>query len=73
MKTAQDKSHFFLTRVNFLEHFIEGKTITPLKFQKNPNLKIQPPTNTKKIQKFLGMLSFLSKHFYKMQLLLRPF
>ena len=28
---------------------------------------------TKKIQEFLGMLNFLSKYVYKMQLYLRPF
>ena len=35
--------------------------------------KLQPPTNKKKIQEFLGMLNFLSKYVYKMQLYLRPF
>ena len=35
--------------------------------------KLQPPTNKTKIQEFLGMLNFLSKYVYKMQLLLRPF
>ena len=31
LKAAPDKSHFFLTRVKFLGHNIERKTITPLK------------------------------------------
>ena len=31
MKAAPDKSYFFLTRVKFLQHIIEGNTITPLK------------------------------------------
>ena len=31
MKAAPDKSHFFLTRVNFLGLIIEGNTITQLK------------------------------------------
>ena len=35
--------------------------------------KLQPPTNKKKIQEFLGMLNFLSQYVYKLQLYLRPF
>ena len=31
MKAAPDKSHFFLTRVKFLEHIIQRNTITPTK------------------------------------------
>ena len=31
MEAAPDKSHFFVTRVKFLGHFIEKNTITPLK------------------------------------------
>ena len=30
MKTALEKSYFFFTRVKFLAHFFEGKTITQL-------------------------------------------
>ena len=73
LKAAPDKSHFFLTRVKFLGHNIERKTITPLKSRIDAIQKLQPPTNIKKIQEFLGMLNFLSKHVYKMQLYLRPF
>ena len=73
LKAAPDKSHFFLTRVKFLGHNIERKTITPLKSRIDAIQKLQPPTNKKKIQEFLGMLSFLSKYVYKMQLYLRPF
>ena len=68
-----DKSHFFLTRVKFLGHNIERKTTTPLKSRIDAIQKLQPPTNKKKIQEFLGMLNFLSKYVYKMQLYLRPF
>ena len=51
---------------------IERNTITPLSsridaIQNFNHLKI------KKIQEFLGMLHFLSKYVYKMQLYLRPF
>ena len=73
LKAAPDKSHFFLTRVKFLGHNIERNTITPLKSRIDAIQELQPPTNKKKIQEFLGMLNFLSKYVYKMQLYLRPF
>ena len=73
LKAAPDKSHFFLTRVKFLGHNIELNTITPLKSRIDAIQKLQPPTNKKKIQEILGMLNFLSKYVYKMQLYLRPF
>ena len=52
---------------------MERKTITPLKSRIDAIQKLQPPTNKKKIQEFLGMFNFLSKYVYKMQLYLRPF
>ena len=73
LKAAPDKSNFFLTRVKFLGHNIERNTITPLKSRIDAIRKLQPPTNKKKIQEFLGMLNFLSKYVYKMQFYLRPF
>ena len=73
MKAAPDKSHFFLTRVKFIGHFIENNTITPLKSRIHAIQKLQPPANKKKIKEFLGMLNFLSKYVYKMQLYLGPF
>ena len=73
MKAAPDKSHFFLTRVKFLGHIIERNTIIPLKSRIHAIQKLQPPTNKKKIQELLGMLNFLSRYVYKMQLCLRPF
>ena len=60
MKVAPDKSHFFLTRVKFLGHIIKRNTLTPLKSRIDAIQKLQPPTNKKKIQEFLGMLNFLS-------------
>ena len=73
MKTAPDKSYFFLTRVKFLGHIIEKDTITPLKSRNDPIQKLQPPTNKKKIQEFLRMFNFLSKYVNKMQFYLKPF
>ena len=55
MKAAPDKSHFFLTRLKFFGHI-------------NAIIKLQSPSNKKKIQDFLGMLNFLIKYVYKMQL-----
>ena len=72
MKAAPDKSYFFLTRVKFLGHIIERNTITPLKSRIDSIQKLQFPSN-KKIQEFLGMLNFLSRYVYKMQLYLRTF
>ena len=73
MKADPDKSNFFLRRVKFLGHIIEKNTITPLKSRIDAIQKLQPPTNKKKIQELFGMLNFLSKFVYKMQLYLRPF
>ena len=73
LKAAPDKSHFFLTRVKFIGHNIERNTITPLKSRIDAIQKLQPPTNKQKIQEFLGVLNFLSKYVYEMQLYLRPF
>ena len=47
--------------------------ITPIKTRIDAIQKLHPPTKNKKIQEFLGMLNFLSKNVYKMQLYLRPF
>ena len=73
MKAAPNKSQFFLIRVKFLGRIMESNTITPLQSRIHAIQKLQPPTNKKKIQEFLGMLNFLSKCVYKMQLYLRPF
>ena len=47
MKTAPDKSLFFLTRVNFLGHIVEKDTKTPLKSRIDVTQKIKPPTKKK--------------------------
>ena len=67
LKAAPEKSHFFLTRVNFLGHNIERNTNAPLKPRIDAIQKLQPHANKKKIQEFLGMLNFLSKYVYKSQ------
>ena len=43
-KTAPVKSHFFLSRVKYLEYIFEGNTITSLKFRIDAILKLQPPS-----------------------------
>ena len=73
MKAAPDKLHFFLTCVKFLAHINERNTKTPLKSRIDAIIKPRPPSNKTKTQDFLGMLNYLSKNFYQMQLYLRPF
>ena len=73
LKAAPDKSHFFLTRFEFSGHNFERITITPLKSRIAAIQKLQPPTNKKKIQEFIGMLNFLRKYVYKTQLYLKSF
>ena len=73
MKAAPYKSNFFLTREKFIGHIIERNTISPLKSRIDAIQKLQPPSNQKKIQEFLGMLHFLSKYVYEIQLYSRPF
>ena len=70
MKAAPDKTHFFLRRVKILGHIIERNTTTPIKSRIDATQKLQPPTSKKKTQDFLGILNFLSKYVYKMQLYL---
>ena len=73
MKAAPETKHFFLTRVKFPGHIVEGNTITPLKSQIDAIIKLKPLSKKKKIQEIRGMSNFLSKYVYKMQLNLRPF
>ena len=73
MKAAPDKSYFVSTRVKFLGHINEKKTITLLKSRIDAIQKLQPPTIKNKIQKLVGVLNFLTKFVYKMHLFLRPF
>ena len=77
MFTVLEHYHKILQKENLkaapINHNIERNTITPLKSRIDAIQKLQPPTNKRKIQEFLGMLNFLSKYVYKMQLYLRPF
>ena len=68
LKAALDKSQFFLTRVKFLGHIIDTNTITPLKLRIDAIQKFQPPSNITKKQEFHGMLDFLTKYVYQLQL-----
>ena len=68
MKAALGKSHFFPTRVKFLGHIIKGSTKPPLKSGIDAILKLQPPSNKKKIYEFFGILHFFGIYIYKMQL-----
>ena len=65
MKAAPDKSFFFLARVKFLGYVFKRNTNTPLKPRIDAIIKLQPPTNKKKIQEFLGRLNFLSEYVFK--------
>ena len=67
MKAAPDKSHFFLTVVKFFGNISEGKTKTPLKSRIDAIIKLQPPSNKKKIKELPGKLNFLNEYVYKMQ------
>ena len=58
LKAAPDKSHFFLTRVKFLGHNIERKTITPLKSRIDAIQKLQPPQIKRKSKTFLNVKLF---------------
>ena len=50
MKAAPNKSHFFLTPVKFIGHYIEGNTITPLKFRIDAIIKLQLPSKKRKLR-----------------------
>ena len=65
IRAAQDKSHFILTRVKIFGQVIEGNTITPINSRIGAIIKLQAPSNKKKIQEILGILNFLIKYVYK--------
>ena len=58
LKAAPDKSHFFLTRVKFLGHNIERKTITPLKSRIDAIQKLEPPQTKRKSKNSLNVKLF---------------
>ena len=55
------------------KEIIERNNITPLKSRIDAIQKLQPTSNKKQLQKFLGKLNFFSKYIYKMQLYLSSF
>ena len=73
MKAAPDKSHFFSNTCKVSCTHYRKKNHNPIKISYRCNPKTQPPFNKKKIQDFFGMLNFLSKYVYKVQLYLKPF
>ena len=70
MEAAPDKSRFFLTRKKFLRQIIERNINKP---RIDAIQKLQPPSNKKKLQEFLGKLNCSSKYVYRMQLYFRAF
>ena len=73
LKTLPDKSFFFLNSVKILEHQIHNNRKHPLKSNIDEFLRIQPPKNKKKIRNYVGILTFISKYIYNLQIILRPF
>ena len=63
-RNQPQSNRVFFTRVKCLGH-IEGSTITPLKSRIEAIIKLQPPSNKKKIQEFLGVLNFLGLYVCK--------
>ena len=57
MKAARE-NHIFLTRVKLLDYIIEGITITASKSQLDANLKLQPSSNRRKLEKFWNVKFF---------------
>ena len=70
---APGKSNFFFNKRKVSWTYYRKNTITRLKSLIDATQKLQPPTNKKKIQKLLGVLNFLGKDVYKIQLYLRSF
>ena len=52
---------------------MQNKHIHPLKSKIDGYLKLQPPKNKKEIQNHDGFLTFISKHIYNLQVILKPF
>ena len=73
LKAAPDKSFLFLDSVKFLGNKIQNNHIYPLKSKIDGFLKLQPARNKKEIQNYVGLLTFISKYIYNLQVILRPF
>ena len=73
LKTAPDKSFFFLDSAKFLGHQIQNNHIHRLKSNIDRLLKLRPPKNKKGIQNYVGFLAFITKYINNLQVILRPF
>ena len=73
LKAASDKFFFFLDSVKFLVHQIQNNHIHPIKSIIDGFLKLQQPKNTKEIQNYVGILTFISKFIYNLQVITRLF
>ena len=73
LKTAPDKSFFFLDSVKFSGHQIQNNHTLSLKSKIDGFLKLQPPKNKKEVQNYVGFIIFTSKYIYNLQVILRPF
>ena len=72
LKAAPDKTNFLLKKSKFLGHIIEDKNVKPLTSRIDGFQKLEPPTNIKALQRYLGTINFLAKYVYGMQPLLQP-
>ena len=61
IKAAPDKSFFFLTEVKFLGNTIKKNEVRPLQKKIDAFLNLQSPNSKKKVQEFIGFLTFISK------------
>ena len=62
LKSAPDKSFFFLDSVKVLGHQKQNDHKQPLKSKIDGFLKLQPPKNKKEVQNYVGFLTFFSKY-----------
>ena len=71
-RAAPDKTYFMLKKVKFLGHIIEDKKVKPLTSRIDGFQKLEPPTNMKALQRYLGTINFFAKYVYGMQPILQP-
>ena len=58
LKVNVNKSFFSKHELQYLGYWISRQGIQPLKSKVDAILKIAPPTNTKELRRFLGMINF---------------
>ena len=64
---------FFLKEVKFLGNMIKKNEVRPLQKKIDAFLNLQSPTSKKKVQEFIGFLTFISKYIFNLNEMLRPF